>query len=312
MKSYIAIILLGAASVLMSLTAAAQNCDIAVGVVCKSDAEVPTTVCASLQKKVEGMLGAHGLVSVNADTPFVMWTTLTDVLSGVVPGPPRQYTVSATLLMQLCDAASGTVLSTCTVEGMKGVGNSSQKAYSNAMRILNARNPRCQDFLAGASQTILDYYNSHYPAIIERAKSFALRDDYGQALYWIFSIPECCEGYAQAADVAAGIYKDFINSEGVLAFRTAQALWIADPTAGGAAKALPVLLTIPQGSDAWEQSESLVNEIYATVKDDKNFETRTKYADASHLEELKIEAAREIGKAWGEGQTASTTNLLIK
>lgn len=313
MKHYITSIFIAAFSTIMAVPVMAEGCDLAVGVVCKSDnTDVPDAVCTNLKKRVESMLGANGLVAVNSDAPFVVRASFVDVASDVLPGPPRQYTVSTTLMMQLCDAASGTVLSTFTLDGVKGVGNSSQKAFSNALRPLNAQNPRCKDFMEGASHTILDYYNSHYPSLIERAKSLAMRSEYQQALYWLFSIPECCEGYVQATELAGGIYQDFINSEGSSAYQAARAAWVANPTAEGASKALPVLLTIPQGSEAWSLAESLVDEIYATVKDDKNFETRTKYEDATHLEELKLEAAREVGKSWGEGQKSSTTNLLVK
>lgn len=313
MKNYIASIFIAASTTIMTVPAVAEGCDLAVGVVCQSDnADVPEVACSNLKKRVESMLGANGLVSVNYDAPFVVRTSFVDVTSDVLPGPPRQYTVSTTLMMQLCDAASGAVLSTFTLSGVRGVGNSSQKAFSNALRPLNAQNPRCKDFMGSASQTILDYYNSHYPSLINRAKSLAMRSEYQEALYWLSSIPECCEGYAQATELAGGIYQDFINSEGLLAYQTARAAWVANPIAEGAAKALPVLLTIPQGSEAWTLAESLINEIYDTVKDDKIFETLTKYEDAIHLEELKLEAAREVGKSWGEGQKSSTTNLLVQ
>lgn len=306
-------LLLGALLMAGSTATAEGNCEFSVGVVTPAgSSDIPASVYNVLQKRVESMLGAYGLVSTQAGAAYVINAGIVDFSLWNLPGPPKQTAVSATLLLQLCDNASGTVVSTCTLDNLKGVGSSARQAFTSAMRPFDASNPRCSDFLAGASRAIERYYDSQSPSIIQRAKSFAMRKEYGEALFWLFTIPECCESYKDASAVAQEIYREFVDTEGMKAFLTARAIWIASPDAAGAAKALPVLLTIGPDSAAWEDAEKLTAEIYATVKDDKTFETRTRYRDDLHMEELRIEAAREVGKAWGDGQKESTTNMFVK
>ena len=46
------------------------------------------------------------------------------------------------------------------------------------------------------------------------------------------------------------------------------------------------------------------------MKDDWEFEIRQKYNDAVDIEKSKIEAARAVGVAYGNGQKEKTTNLM--
>ena len=45
------------------------------------------------------------------------------------------------------------------------------------------------------------------------------------------------------------------------------------------------------------------------VKSDRDFEYRQKYNDQIDLERRRIEAARAVGVAWGNGQKPTTTNI---
>lgn len=298
---------------LSALSARGAECEFPVGVVAKGDnGDISEATYSSLAKRVESMLGDNNLVSADVESPFMIVADIIDVSTGVLPGPPRQNTVNGTIMLQLLDVASGTVVSTCTLDGVKGTGNSMQQAFSSALRSLNAKNPKCSAFLAGVSQKIGNYYERQYPVIIARAKSKAMIHDYEEALFLLFSIPECCTGYGDATELAANIYQEYIDTDGMKAYQAARALWISNPNATGASKALSVLLTIPSGSAAGEKAEVLIDEIYNTMKEDKAFETREKYENSLRLEEIKTQAAKEIGIAWGKGQQPVNNNILIK
>lgn len=291
----------------LALGSRAADCNVAVGAIALNGENVPEATVTQLQSRIESLIGQGGYLSFSDASSFKVVASMSDVAVNELPGPPRQTAVQASLVLYLCDMASETVVSTCRIDGLKGVGNSAQQAFSKALRSLNANNPICRNFFNNTSTAIVNYYDKEYPNLIDRAKTLAARQDYEAALYWLFSLPECCKGYDEAATLGLRYYQDY--ADGQRAFEAARALWVASPDAEGASRALPVLLTIPQKSSAFHSAEALVKEIYATVKDDKKFETRTKYEDAHRLETLKIEAAREVGVAWGRGQQPSTTNL---
>lgn len=53
----------------------------------------------------------------------------------------------------------------------------------------------------------------------------------------------------------------------------------------------------------------IFNEIKQKVTSDWNFENREKYKDEAGLKKQRIEAARAIGVAFGNGQQPVTTNI---
>ena len=57
------------------------------------------------------------------------------------------------------------------------------------------------------------------------------------------------------------------------------------------------------------EAKALYNEIKQKVTSDWDFENREKYKDEAGLKKQRIEAARAIGVAFGNGQQPVTTNI---
>lgn len=70
------------------------------------------------------------------------------------------------------------------------------------------------------------------------------------------------------------------------------------------------LAGIDPSSSAYSGAQALVKEMGKTVKSDRDFELRDKYHDKVALEKSRIEAARAVGVAFGNGQKPTTTNLM--
>ena len=89
----------------------------------------------------------------------------------------------------------------------------------------------------------------------------------------------------------------------------ARSEWAKSPDAEGASKALDWLVFIEPGSSCEGEAKALYNEIKQKVTSDWNFENREKYKDEVGLKKQRIEAARAIGVAFGNGQQPVTTNI---
>lgn len=295
---------------ILAIPVRSAECSVPVGVVALVEKSAATPEAINLLKKrVESALGQSNHISISSSADFFVAVSFSDFSTTNLAGPPRQVSVTADASLYLCDAVSERVIAVCALDGLKGVGNSKQKALSQALRPINATNKKCADFFNSASDKIIEYYNQQYPTLLKRGRTLAAQQKYEEAMYWFFSIPECCKGYDEAAAEGLKFYQEWVDKDGAQAYDTARAIWIAQPDAEGAKRALSVLLTIPQNSKAYTQIEALINEISETVKEDKQFETRTKYEDSTRQSELMIEAAKEVGVAWGKGQQPTTTNL---
>ena len=66
------------------------------------------------------------------------------------------------------------------------------------------KNQKFAEFIEKGKLKIVDYYNSNYPQILEKARKAMGLKSYEEALYWACMIPECCDGYAQSRSVDKG------------------------------------------------------------------------------------------------------------
>lgn len=62
-------------------------------------------------------------------------------------------------------------------------------------------------------------------------------------------------------------------------------------------------------SATYPKAQALTSEIKKTVRTDFVFETEKKYKDSISLKKAYIDAARQIGVAYGNGQKETTSNL---
>lgn len=303
--------LIGAVVSMIAFTfsATARECDVPMTVVeIRQPDDVPLAASEFLKNRLTSIVSTDGSVAGAGDTRFFIAGRFNHIASEVLPGPPKQTSIHTELTLYIGDTESETVFSSCTLD-LRGVGNSSQKALISALRLVNSDNTRVKTFIEKGSDKILEYYDSHSDLILEKAKKAAALQCYDEAMYYAFSIPECCRSYSKAVSVGIEYFQNGIDRDGQKIFELARAAWITSPDANGASVALPILWEIPLGSSAYPSAEKLINEIHSVVKDDKYFETRRKYEDETELKKMKINSAREIGVAWGKNQQPQTTNL---
>lgn len=194
---------------------------------------------------------------------------------------------------------------------VRGVGNTLERALMNAMQQLNAKNAKVESLIDKGKKKILDYYNKNYQTLLKKAQAAAAVNEYGEALYYVATIPECCDGYDQAYALMGQLFTEKLAREGKQLLQLAQAVYYADPSAEGAAKAMQYLALIDPSSPVQGEAATLAQEIKKNTKSDYDFENREKYKDAVALEKDRIAAARAVGVAWGNGQKAQTTNLMF-
>lgn len=295
----------------MSTMAVAQNCEIQMMVspVQQGD-EVTDGFNNMLMTRLTNVITQKGVAADPYFNQFFITGKFTHFYKETLPGPPMQTAMHSTLTLYIGDAINQQVYATESFE-VRGVGNSLERALLNAMTQINGKNQKIEALIDKGKKKILDYYNNNYETLLKKAQAAAAVNEYGEALYYIASIPECCEGYAQAYAMLNQVFTEKLTREGKQLLQLAQAVYFADRSANGAAKALQYLAMIDPSSPVQGEAMKLAQEIKEQTKSDYDFETRQKYRDAVSLEKDRIAAARAVGVAWGNGQKAQTTNLMF-
>lgn len=290
--------------------AAAQDCSINLSVLPMPQSEkVPDNTTDNLLNRLQQLVTADGVTADPLQGQFFITGKFNHITEDVTPGPPMQNVLHTNLTLYIGDNASRTVYATTTLD-LRGVGTSLQRAYINALQPVNARNDKIKSFLSKGKAKVIDYFNKNYPSIIEKARRAAARNDYEQAMWLLVSIPECCEGYGEAYLLEKRYFQTYIDRIGTGLYNKALAAWSAGQDAAAAGEAFDYLVQIDPESAAYSQGLKLMAEIKASVKSDRDFEMREKYHDAVDLEKSRIDAIRQIGVAYGNGQQPTTTNLM--
>ena len=307
MKKYIFTLLMAA----MSTMAVAQNCEIQLMVApVEQGEEVTDGFNEMLMTRLTNVLTQKGIAADPSYNQFFITGKFTHFYKETLPGPPMQTAMHSMLTLYIGDAVNQQVYATESFE-VRGVGNSLERALLNAMTQLNGKNQKVEALIEKGKKKILNYYDNNYPALLKKAQSAAALNEYGEALYYLVSIPECCKGYAEAYSLMDQLFTEKLTREGIQLIQLAQAVYYADPSPKGAAKAMQYLSMIDPSSPAQSQAAELAQEIKKNTKSDYDFENRQKYNDAIALEKYRIEAARAVGVAWGNGQKQKTTNLMF-
>lgn len=288
---------------------ASAECNINLAIVPSEQTEdVPENIISYLVTRLEQVSTAFGVTADPGLGQFFISAKFSHVLEEVLPGPPQQFALHTMLTLYIGDLNSKTIYATYPID-LRGVGISSQRAFINALRSLNGNNAALASFVDKGKKKIVDYYDKNYPQIIEQARKSAMQHNYDEALWRLSNIPECSVGYNDAVRYINQYFQAYIDQSGLSMLNAAQAAWAAHPDAQGAEAALGFLLGIDPESSAYPRAQALINEIKASVKSDRDFELRKKYQDGIDLQKQRIDAAREVGVAFGKGQQPTTTYI---
>lgn len=297
----------------LSFGAKAVECDLHVQVVeptpemCGGDAALAKQLSIRLLRA----LTADGVSADDNYGQFYITGRFDDVYKETLAGPPASTAVHTTLTLMVADIFGNKVFSTESFE-LRGVGTSNQRAYINALSQISGRNSALKAFIGNARTKVISYFDKNYRSLLAKAATAATKHDYDQALYWAGLIPQCSAGYPEAEKAMLTYWQGYIDLEGTKLLNQARSAFAVAPNAEGAAEAYGFINMIDPSSSAYKTAMAFAEEIRKQTKVEYDFEVHQKYEDRMDIERKKIEASRQVGIAYGQGQKPTTTNILWK
>ena len=300
-------ILLSALLAATSLTAGAADCDITLKAIpIEQGEEVPADVSDAIATRLMAAATKSGVVGA-VDSRFFITAKFNHSYKETLAGPPAQTAIKSTMTLYIGDVIDQKVFATTSID-VRGVGTSLNRAYINALSVLNAKNNAFAQFISQGRDKVIDYYDSNYQSILNKAKSAMTLKQYDEALYYSTSIPECSVGYSAALEVTKTAFQAYLDNEGLVLLNKARAAWGANPDQYGAEEAYGYLTQIDPQASCYKEAVAFGQKIASVVKANWDFENVTMYKDAVALEKARITAARDIGVAWGNHQQPITYN----
>ncbi len=287
----------------------AQNCDIPLRIVnCPQVENVPDGVIDLLNSKLSNAVSSDGEMAPIQYGQFFITAKFNHITEDVLAGPPIQFSAHTSLTLFIGDLEGQQIYSSKTFD-LRGVGYSSQRALINSLQQINSRNSNFGQFVDFGRRKIIAYFDNNYSAILAKANKAANMKKFDEALYYVCSIPECCSGYKEASNEILKLFQAYMDNNSEILYEKAYSAWISSPNSDGARIASTYLSLIEPTSDVYSKGQQLAKEIKSTVREDYVFEKQEKYKDSVSIKKAYIDAARQIGVAYGSSQQETTTNL---
>lgn len=299
-----------AACLMAVVSAYGQECVMPVSIQLDEEfTNVPAAASSVLYQSLSRVATENGLTSEPSTTPFVL-TVHCDVLDkSNLPGPPIQTVYNLGITFYMVDTYTQKKFGTAYIT-LNGVGTGEVKSYINAFRRINANNNEIKSLIERGKANMMNYYDTQYHNIIKEAKRQASLQNYEEALAQVLSIPICSKGGEEATRYGLELYTNYLDRMNLFLLNRAKALWAAGQDKQTAYDVCAMLAQIDPDAACYDEAGKLMAEVKSQVRSDIDFEMREKYRDQIQLEKDRIETAKTVGVAFGNGQQPTTTNLM--
>ncbi|WP_302568395.1 hypothetical protein [Culturomica massiliensis] len=287
----------------------AQNTDMPLQVALPDETDMPEEAAHYLRSRLLGLVTNHGTGVGDYGTSQFFITAKTLLESkDVVGSAPTMYSINLVITLYVVDCIYDRLYAQMSLNA-KGVGESETKAYISAIKRMNVNNPKIKSFLEEGRNKIIHYYTTQGKEIMQSVRMLASQRQYEKALFILTAIPSSCEElYNEAQSSIGSIYKDYVNYTGERNLAQARIVWTASQNRAGASQAGSLLAKIDPDATCRPAAEQLVKEIQQRIGEEWTFQMKA-YNDSVDLNKQRIEAARQIGVAYGNHQQPNTTNL---
>lgn len=302
--------ILAAACIMTTAITYAQDCVMPVSIQLDEDfSNIPVAAQTALQQSLTRIATSNGFITDVTTTPFVL-TVHCDVLDkSNLPGPPIQTIYNLGITFYLADTYMQKKFGTAYIT-LNGVGTGEVKSYINAFSHINANNAEIKNLINQGKKNMMNYYDTQYPSIIKEAKRLASLKNYEEALTMVLAIPLCSKGGDEATKYGLQLYTKYLDRMNLFILNKAKAIWAAGQDQQTAYDVCYLLANIDPEATCYKEATAFMKEVKGQVRSDIDLEMRQKYNDAVKLENARIEAARAVGVAFGNGQKPQTTNLM--
>lgn len=265
---------------------------------------IPQSARQLLANKMEQVAVQNGLGAAASNPRFCIVPVVNVLSKEITPTAPPMQALNLDVTFYIVDAASQTIFSQTNIQ-VKGVGQTEDKAYIQALKNLNVKAGQFKGFVEKGKEKILEYYNSQCDVVLKGAQALAGQKKYEESLFTLLSVPDVCrECFDKSMDLSVDIYKQYANYKCTEYMSGAKAAW-ANMNAD---KAAEFLGKITPDMECYEQAVKLADEItQKQLADGANvWQFKMKqYDDSVEKEKLMIQAGKEVAISWaywGQGK----------
>jgi hypothetical protein len=269
---------------------------IAIAAVVPDEAGIPAGAQKMLQSRLTQVATLNGLGAAEG-SQFAMLPMVSIISQDVTPTAPPMISLNMEITLYIVDAKSQAIFSQTSIP-LKGVGNTEDRAYTQAINNINPRHGQFRGFVEKGKEKIVEYYNSQCDVIITSAKALAGQKKYDEALATLFNVPDVSrECYDKCMNISVDIYQEYANQQCNEYLSAAKAAWAGKELN----KVEENLGKITPDMGCYDEAQQLVATATSAVEAEGgsawNFKMK-RYDDSVDIEKMKIQAGKEVAQSW--------------
>ena len=255
---------------------------------------------SKLETKLTNFLNKSDVFSYGYSNDFVLYPIIDIAESGVVQGGLENLAVSKVEISFVIKQLSTGKTYGSVTKTFKGSGKNESQAIANSFSQINPTDKDLHDFLAVSKNNIEKYYAENCSKIIQNANNIGKTGDYEQSISLLQSIPDignsCFENAQKTSISYYKLYQKKLCSNNIIKAKS-------EITLNNYENAAYYLEFIDNESECFKEANNLINQISSKITKKEN--------QAIDLETKRINAIKEIGKAYYSNQAKSTNYTVI-
>ena len=274
------------------------------------DSNIPANAHKQLINKMTQIAAKNGCAA-TSNSRFVI-TCSADVLTqDITPTAPPMHAYTLAIHFYVGDGVEGRLFSSTTIEA-KGVGQTPDKAYLNALKNVKVNDPAFKALVDKGKTEIINYYNTQCDLVIAEAKAKAARQEYTAALEQLTGVPQVCEEcYRKALDQSVVVYHAWRDQVCNMALNKAQIAW-SKRDIDATAKALE---DVPVDGACYDEAKALRQAISAKLDANERKEWDLKmeeFDNRMRMQQESVAIQRQQATAAGAATAVSAPKEQIR
>lgn len=274
--------------------------------------DMPDAAKKLLKSKLDQIATQSGTGGGSKNPRFIITASVSVLTKDITATAPPMTALTLDITLFVGDAQTMTKYSSASIQA-KGVGTNETKAYIEAIKTIRATNPELKNMVETGKKKIIEYYNSQCDFIIKKAETLASQNKFEEAIFELSAVPDVCKDcYNKSMNAVSPIYVKYRDKACLQKLNAAKAAWAGAQNASGASEVAKLLGGVDPEAACIKDVTAFVNEVKAKVleleKRDWDFSMKV-FDTSADLEKQRIEAARQVGIAFGENQPETVVNI---
>ena len=248
---------------------------------------MPNGICEILTQKLNNIISQNGIQSQMGQSRFVLTCNVTEESKNVLATSPTQIAYVLNVYLYLGDGETGTKYINESFQ-TKGVGNTEEKAYRNAIKNIQAKSQQMTEFVGKGSAKILDYYEKNRDQILSSIRSCVAGNNLEQAAYELCLIPQECTYYNDVQTILGKVSDRIVDNKSSDFFLQAKSVWASEQNESTANQVADLITQIDANASCYAEAHKFLEIVTVRMEQLNNREWAARQRQLSHEREMEM------------------------